>query len=188
MYIPSAVGWQKSRETYVTPIKKWLKQNCVRRHRTLATDIWSRETKSYTGINLTVFVEDRTDFLTVEQQYKKQIIKTVTPATPEHEDLLSQGVHIEIRHHLYYHKFKYKITFKGIWTPGQIVRQTIKEFAKTQLHDASKVHQDYKLLPVDGILYLSTLDDLMLVKMVLGENIRQVTFAYTSNQIAGKTE
>lgn len=179
----------KNRSKHIAPIKLWLKQNCERQTRTLACRSWDIKNGRIDQdiMRLTIFLENKSDYQKVLQQYSESVIRTLAPASQEHEELLSQGIKLDIRDHLYYHIYSYKITFKGIWYRGNNNKQIVKDFINNTLHDETKSKQDFKFLSLDYILYLKNIDDLMLVKMVLGELIREVIFAYTADQISNQT-
>ena len=102
------------------------------------------------------------------------------PLNGEHEELLKSGTHVEIRDKLFYHRFRYRINFRGGW--GGHGRRNIIDTVRSHLHDPGKRKQEYLLSSKDCTLYLQNQHDLMVIKLSMSDLITRLTMVNTISE------
>lgn len=176
---------QRDREVALFDIRRWLSEKCKHGHRTHTS--WrrksSRDDSKQTFVHVCYFnlyLRERDDFESFLDDHKEHAIGVMLPLNREHEELLKAGTHVEIRDKLFYHRFRYRVNFRGGW--GGNGRKQIMETVRGHLHDTSKRKQHYLLSSKDCTLYLENQHDLMAIKLSMGEMITKLTMVNTISE------
>lgn len=177
----------REREVALFDIRRWLSENCRHGHRTYAS--WRRkladgkngESKTFVHVcYFNLYLRDRGEFEAFLEEYRDKAIGIMFPLNDDHEELLKSGTHVEIRDKLFYHRFRYRINFRGGW--GGHGRKNIIETVKTHLHDPDRRKQDYLLSSNDCTLYLKNQQDLMVIKLSMSDLITKITMVNTLSE------
>lgn len=119
--------------------------------------------------NYTVYLRSAPDYLWVCTQYADHIVDTCAPADDRTATLLLNGIDIEIKTHLYYKRYQYRVTFTHYW------RDTVMPVVVAAVAALGvNAKQQYQLTR-DGYLYLASELELTMIKLQLGEHIRNIT-------------
>lgn len=174
---------QKDREVALFDIRKWLSDKCQHDHRTHAS--WRRKSlrddRTFMHVcYFNLYLRERVDFESFLEDHKQQAIGIMLPLNQEHEELLKAGTEVEIRDKLFYHRFRYRVNFRGGWSGSG--RKHITETVRSHLHDSSKRKQDYLISSKDCTLYLQHQHDLIAIKLTMGELITRLTMVNTLSE------
>lgn len=177
----------REKEVALFDIRRWLSEKCQNGHRTYAS--WRRkmanssvdDRKTFVHVcYFNLYLRERADFEAFLDEYRDQAVGIMFPLNAEHEELLKSGTHVEIRDKLFYHRFRYRINFRGGWSGHG--RKNIIDTVRTHLHDHSKRKQDYLLSSADCTLYLTHQHDLMVIKLTMPELITKLTMVNTLSE------
>lgn len=132
-------------------------------------------TRTSIEVKFAVYLNDEQACDYFINNYPTYLSHLTTPLSNEHKELIKSKIEIEIRDKLIYNRFKYKVLFK---TTGRMYekKQEIKDWISTAFE--TKVNSrkgDYLL--VDHwllTLYLTTKEDLTLVRLCLSDNITSI--------------
>jgi len=117
-----------------------------------------------------VYFVDKGDYDFFINTFSDNLIETHAPINQAHENMIKSGIDIEIRPHIFYKKFKYRINFSQIIDYHE--RKRIGS-AITDLHDNTKLlsEQKYKQIFYDRSLYLKDEQDVIYFKMAFSDSI-----------------
>lgn len=152
--------------------KRWLKTNCNEKFRTLNLNS-----------SMSVFFSDAGDHSKFVAENAATLVSITAPANAEHESLLRQGVSVEIRPHLYYHKHRYRVNFRRAWR-GCANNLIVLDWVRSAITDSEKRKQDYHINTNDCTLYLMNSDDLMMVKLAMHEYVHKITAVILESELA----
>lgn len=175
---------QRDRDVALFDIKKWLLERCEHGYRTHAS--WRKkyprnDSNAFFHVcHFNIYLRERSDFESFLNNHWDQAVGLMMPLNAEHEELLKAGTQVEIRDKLFYHRFRYRVNFRGGW--GGNARKHIVETVRGHLHDPSKNTQDYFLRSNDCTLYLEHHHDLMAIKLTMGEMITRLTMVNTISE------
>lgn len=168
------------------PIQTWLEKKCQGRYKTHAT--WNSTTIIINDRNVhknictyRIYLENKSDYENFKKVHKSIIVSCTQPATQEHEDLIKNGLIIDVRSHLYYSKYRYKIYFKMWWNSEN--KKYIVSSVKNFLYDEAKKTQDYMFSRYGGSLYLKHHSDLLMLQISLTEFISSINVISTYDEI-----
>jgi len=119
-------------------------------------------------------IDDHTAFI---EAHKGNVVSTKRPANMRYEELIRNGVNIDIRASLYYRRFRYKLHFRKWWDKN--VRKQITLVVNDRLYDRSKKQQGYLISRYGASLYLASEEDLLIIKMSMPDIISKVTLVAT---------
>jgi hypothetical protein len=106
--------------------------------------------------------------------YAGLITEIVAPASDLHRDLLLGGVEIQLRDHLMYNRFRYKVQFKSGVNRSYI--PIVREWVKEQFQDRKSGRKGDYLLMGNWLLslYIMSDEDLLMTKLSLEEYIYSI--------------
>lgn len=175
----------REKEVALFDIRRWLSDRCENGYRTYVS--WRRSENGDQAQSTYVhrcffnlYLRDRADFDAFVADHSGMVIETMKPASREHEDLLKQGIQVEIRDKLFYRRFRYRVKFRGGWQGKS--RMHIMENVRSQLFDPSRKKQAYLLSSYDCTLYVESQSDLMLIRLSMGEIIKGLTVVTTREE------
>jgi len=151
-------------------LRRWVKENCEGSHRFLNT-----------SNTLSVYLSEKSDHQRLVDAHGSVMGHIRSPANDQHEALLKQGNHIEVRDKLYYNRYRYRVGFRGAWR--EATRRELLDDIRTALHDPGKNKQDYQVSGRDCTLYLGQDTDFTMVRLSMGDRIWQTTVAYTFDEL-----
>lgn len=177
---------QVDRNIILHPIKQWLGKNCLGAYKTTAS--W--DTYGTPGMvslkdicKLRVYLENSTDYMAFKHNHADTIKSCCHPASKQHEEMIRNGLNIDIRDDLYYNKYRYKIHFRFWWSSEN--RKKMISQLKSLIHDDSKKKQEYFFSRYGGNVYLSNRSDLMMIRMSMPEQIVSICVVSTHGEING---
>jgi len=119
-----------------------------------------------------IYIKDKKTFQKIYKKYSPHVIEATAPANAAHEDLIRQGCILEVRSKLFYGEYRYKITFKRSYNEETI--DTVYETLRNSVHDENVIDQSYNMNKHNATVYLKHNDDLMAIKLSIGELIDDV--------------
>lgn len=169
------------------PLKDWLSDNCNGSHKTNASwavylDLEVEPAVTFRVCTMRVYLDNLDDYERFVEHHKNDMVSTKRPANDIHVDMIKSGMNIEIRSHIYYNRYRYKLHFKGWWDSR--VRKQTSALIRDRLHDRSRKHQNYLISKYGASLYLANEEDLAIIKMSVPELLSRITFAATESDLA----
>jgi hypothetical protein len=121
------------------------------------------------------FTDQQLGNLLKSSLYAHLITDAVAPASELHRRLLLEGVEIQLRDRLMYNRFRYKIQFKSGFDRSNL--PIIRDWVKDQFQGKKNGRKGDYLLMGNWMmcLYMSSEDDLFLLKLSLDEYIYSIT-------------
>lgn len=158
-------GWYP--DTFI----KWLEKNKVeyrvRNTRKLAKKL--RQVK----MKMVVYIKDKSYYDLCVKKYADDIILTTEPRLTSHIELLTNDSAVVIRKTLIYNKFKYVIYFRNPWNSP--IKDHLKLWAKENFQEGmSSERHKWVFRGYNPRLYLSTQEDLVLIKLTWGDHISSI--------------
>ena len=168
-------------QSRIKPYKDWLLINCKGKHK--STTSWTiscdhDDPKSVHRVcTMRVYLDNINDHTAFIEAHKGNVVSTKRPANMRYEELIRNGVNIDIRASLYYRRFRYKLHFRKWWDKN--VRKQITLIVNDRLYDRSKKQQGYLISRYGASLYLASEEDLLIIKMSMPDLISKVTLVAT---------
>jgi len=140
-------------------------------------------------ILIKLYLRTKDDYELVCKKYKSNLSSIIKPHNEEHEDLLRMGMNVIYRKKLLYNKYRYTITFKGSYQSND-VGKWLKQFVKDESEVGSRKisrnsSYDYNR---HCLLYLTTEDDVVLVKLTWSEKIQRINVIRTFDEFDNPME
>lgn len=158
-------GWNP--DTFI----KWLENNKieyrVRTTRKLVKKLRQTKTK------MVVYLKDKSYYDSCVKKYADNIISVTEPYLASHIDLLISDSSIVIRKKLIFDKFKYVVWFRNPWNDS--IKDRLRAWAKENFHGkmSSEQHR-WVFAGYNPRIYLSTQEDLVLIKLTWGDQISSI--------------
>jgi hypothetical protein len=189
------------RTTYVArfdDIANWITNHMAGSYKLVCHHAWQKLTRNYAGrgsrdnksyMVVRLYIDNITDYNTVLEKYKSEILLSRHPFNDKHADVMRNGGRIEIRSQLYYRKYEYRVQFKNVWSQGD--RNKLSNELTNILYndDLAVNHQTYRLVDQGTLLlYLKDFTDMTMIKLAMGEQIYKTTMAYVIPDVTDTTE
>lgn len=130
----------------------------------------------------TVYLHSADEYQWVCTHYADSVTDTVAPLDAAAEQQLLNGVEIEVRTHLYYKKYQWRIQFKPCGPAMLDIHSAVDS-----LKDPTQTQQSFRLTK-DGILYASDETALTMLKLCIGEYISRITMVLVDSTCAAQQQ
>lgn len=178
--------WFKSKK--ITDFKIYNKIRVMHKGTAIICAFFNKKTiqRSKLLLSASVFLKTKSDFNAFVKKYESDVNNVTIPISNAHVSILENDKSIVSRKSLFYKKYRYVIKFKYHYVFNRFnnfddsENDFVNDWLKANFIDLDK---DCKLTTFGKTLYLNDIDDLMLIKLSLGDEILKIVEVRTFDEI-----